>query len=132
MEQIAAKTKEVKVPGPDHPISIRQAEGTVAVSVAGTIVAQSSRALRLEENGYSSVFYIPRDDANMSLLERTTHYRNCSYKGDCSYFSIPVGGSKSEFAAWTYEEPYAAMAEIKDHLAFYPTRVDEITFVPNP
>ena len=132
MAQTTAKTKEIKIPGPDHPIYIHPAEGTVTISVAGTIVAKSSHALRLEEKGYPSVFYIPRDHADMTLLERTTHYSYCPYKGDCSYFSIPVGGSKSEFAVWTYEEPYAALAAIKDHLAFYPTRVDEITFVPKP
>ena len=45
---------------------------------------------------------------------------------DCSYFSIPAGGKRSINAAWTYEEPYAAVAQIKGHIAFYPDRVDEI------
>ena len=66
----------------------------------------------------------------MSLLVRTTHYTYCPYKGDCTYFSIPIGGSKSEFAVWTYEDPYESVAIIKDYLAFYPTRVDDIHVLP--
>jgi uncharacterized protein (DUF427 family) len=119
-------TKEIKIPGPDHPITINPATETVRVTVAGVIIAQSAHALILEEKGYPPVYYIPRKDADMSQLVRTTHYSYCPYKGDCSYFSIPAGGSKSEYAVWTYENPYEAVAVIKDHLAFYPSRVDEI------
>ena len=124
------KGKEVKIPGPEHPISITPFRGAVRVTVAGKVVAQSSHALCLEEKGYPPVYYIPRDDADMSLLVRTTHYTYCPYKGDCTYFSIPIGGSKSEFAVWTYEDPYESVAIIKDYLAFYPTRVDDIHVLP--
>jgi uncharacterized protein (DUF427 family) len=122
-------TKEIKIPGPDHPITITPATETVRVAVAGAIIAQSAHALILEEKGYPPVYYIPREDADMSQLVRTTHYSYCPYKGDCSYFSIPAGGSKSEYAVWTYENPYEAVAVIKDHLAFYPSRVDEIAII---
>jgi uncharacterized protein (DUF427 family) len=124
MNNTSSKGKEIKIPGPDHPITIFPAERTVRVSVAGRIVAESSRALRLEEKGHDPVYYVPRDDADMSLLVRTTHYTYCPYKGDCTYYSIPIGGTKSEYAVWTYEKPYEAMAEIQEYLAFYPTRVD--------
>jgi uncharacterized protein (DUF427 family) len=72
---------------------------------------------------------LPRSDADMSLLVRTTHYTYCPYKGDCTYYSIPIGGAKSEYAVWTYEKPYHAMASIKEHLAFYPSRVDAIEVI---
>jgi uncharacterized protein (DUF427 family) len=130
MEIKSNKGKEVKIPGPDHPITISPAEGKVRVTVAGRIVAESTRALRLEEKGYPPVYYLPRDDADMSLLVRTTHYTYCPYKGDCSYYSIPAGGAKSEYAVWTYEKPYEAVVDIKEHLAFYPNRVDAIDVVP--
>jgi uncharacterized protein (DUF427 family) len=29
-------------------------------------------------------------------------------------------------AVWTYEAPYEAVAQIQNHLAFYPNRVDSI------
>ena len=83
----------------------------------------------MEEKGYSPVYYLPRSDADMSLLVRTTHYTYCPYKGDCTYYSIPIGGAKSEYAVWTYEKPYEAMADIKEYLAFYPARVDAIEVV---
>jgi uncharacterized protein (DUF427 family) len=118
--------KEVRIPGPDHPITISSAEGKVRVTVAGKVVAESARALRLEEKGYPPVYYLPRNDANMSLLVRTTHYTYCPYKGDCTYYSIPIGGTKSEFAVWTYEKPHEAVAGIGEYLAFYPSRVDAI------
>jgi uncharacterized protein (DUF427 family) len=91
-----SKGKEIKIPGPDHPIAISLVEGTVRVMVAGKIVAESTRALRLEEKAYPPVYYLPRNDADMSLLVRTTHYTYCPYKGDCTYYSIPIGGARSE------------------------------------
>jgi uncharacterized protein (DUF427 family) len=124
METKSNKGKEVRIPGPDHPITISPAEGSVRVTVAGRIVAESNRALRLEENGYPAVYYLPRNDADVSLLVRTSHYTYCPYKGDCSYYSIFVGSARSENAVWTYETPYEAVAEIKEYLAFYSSRVD--------
>ena len=129
MNNTLSKGKEIKIPGPDHPITISPAGGKVRVTVVGQVVAESTRALRLEEKGYPSVYYVPRNDADMSLLVRTTHYTYCPYKGDCTYYSIPIGGTKSEYAVWTYEKPYEAVAEIREHLAFYPTRVDAIELI---
>ena len=129
MNNTSSKGKEIKIPGPDHPITISPAEGTVRVSVAGRIVAESKRALRLEEKGHDRVYYLPRSDADMSLLVRTKHYTYCPYKGDCTYYSIPIGGTNSEYAVWTYEKPYEAMASIQEYLAFYPTRVDAIEVI---
>jgi len=126
MEKQAPKGKEIKIPGPDHTISIVPFQGRVQVVVAGRVVAESERVLQLDEAGYPAVYYIPRDDADMSLLVRTKHYTYCPYKGDCTYYSIPIGGERSEYAVWTYEAPYEAVAQIKDHLAFYPTRVEAI------
>jgi uncharacterized protein (DUF427 family) len=129
METKISQDKQIKIPGPDHPIAISPADGTVRVTVAGRIVAESTRALRLKEKGYPPVYYLPRSDADMSLLVRTTHYTHCPYKGDAAYYSISVGGTKSENAVWTYEEPYEAVANIKEYLAFYPSRVDAVEVI---
>ena len=93
--------QEIKIPGPEHPITISPAEGRVRVTVAERIVTESAQALRLEEKGYPPVYYLSRNDADMSLLLRTTHYIYCPYKGDCTYYNIPIGRSKSEYAVWT-------------------------------
>ena len=130
MNKTSSEGKEIKTPGPDHPITISPAEGKVRVAIAGKTVAESTRALRLEEKGYQPVYYLPPDDADMSLLVRTTHSTYCPYKGDCSYYSIPIGGSRSENAVWTYERPHEAVAGIRNYLAFYPSRVDAIEVIP--
>lgn len=115
-----------KIPGPDHPISISRNDGRVVVRVAGQTVAITHAALRLEEASYPAVLYIPRADVDMSKLQRTEHTTYCPYKGDCSYYSIPSGGSKSINAVWCYEKPHAAVSSIAHRLAFYPNRVDSI------
>ncbi len=101
METKTSKGKEIRIPGPDHPITISPVEGKVRVAVAGRIVAESTRALRLEEKEYPPVYYLPRSDADMSLLIRTTHSTYCPYKGDCTYYSISTGGAKSEHTVRT-------------------------------
>jgi uncharacterized protein (DUF427 family) len=129
MNNTLSKAKEIKIPGPDHPITISPAESKLRVTVAGRIVAESTRALRLEEKGYLPVYYLPRSDADMLLLVRTRHYTYCPYKGDCSYYNISIGGSRSENAVWTYEKPHEAVADIEQYLAFYPWRVDAIEVI---
>jgi len=116
----------MKLPGPDHPISILPNPSRVVVSVAGLAVADTSRALTLKEASYPPVQYIPRKDVDMALLERTNHKTYCPYKGECSYYSIPIGAQRSVDAVWSYEDPYPAAAAIREYLAFYPARVDAI------
>ena len=120
------KEKAIKIPGPDHPISIQPNPARVVVSVAGRVIAETCNALKLREADYPPVQYIPRADVDCSRLERTDHATYCPYKGDCKYLSISAGGKKSVNAVWTYENPYPAVAQIKGHVAFYPNRIDEI------
>lgn len=116
----------MKQPGPDHLITIARNSKRVRVWFAGHAIADSTRALTLNEAGYKPVQYIPRDDADMSRLQRTTHASHCPYKGEASYFTIQIDGRSAANAAWSYERPYPAMAEIAGHLAFYASRVDAI------
>ena len=116
----------MKLPGPDHPITIARNSHRVRVMFAGKVIADTTRALTLSEAGYKPVQYIPREDADMRLLQPTAHASHCPYKGDASYFSIVVDGRRAENAVWSYQQPYPAMAEIAGHLAFYPNRVDAI------
>jgi len=129
MNHISSKGKEIGIPGTEHPIMISPTEGRVRVTVAGRIVAESTRALRLEEKGYPPVYYLPRSDADTRLLVRTIHHTYCPYKGDAAYYSIPIGGAKSEDSVWTYEEPHEAVESIKEYLAFYPSRVDALEVI---
>ncbi|MFM0072235.1 DUF427 domain-containing protein [Paraburkholderia sediminicola] len=122
--------KIIKVPGPDHPITIAPDKAHVVVTVAGRVIADTRNALVLREAAYPPVYYIPRNDVEMTLLERTDHTTYCPYKGDCAYYSIPLGGERAVNAVWTYESPYAPVKEIAQHLAFYPNRVDSIDVQP--
>ncbi|HEY1927968.1 MAG TPA: DUF427 domain-containing protein [Caulobacteraceae bacterium] len=123
--------RPIKVPGPDHPIEIQPGASRVVVTVGGKVIADTREALTLTEANYPPVQYIPRRDVDMAALERSDHGSYCPYKGDASYYSIPVGGDRSTNAVWTYEAPFPAMAAIKDYVAFYPDRVDEIAEVPS-
>ncbi len=118
--------RQIKQPGPDHPITIELTQARVIVKVAGRIVAHTQDAVTLSEADYATVQYIPFGDVDRSLLEPTHHTTYCPYKGDCSYYSVPAGGDRSVNAVWTYGSPFSAVAEIKDRVAFYPDRVDEI------
>ena len=116
-------SRPIRIQGPDHPITVTRSDAHVVVRAAGQVIAETRRALELREASYPPVFYIPRADADMTLLVRTEHASYCPYKGEAAYFSIRGG---AENAVWSYEAPYAAVAEIGDHLAFYPDRVEAI------
>jgi uncharacterized protein (DUF427 family) len=118
--------KPIMQPGPDHPISVEPNSARVVVTVAGKMLADSERALTLREADYPPVQYIPLDDVDRSLLLETDHASYCPFKGDASYYSVPLGGERSVNAVWVYHEPYDAVAEIKDHVAFYPDRIDSL------
>jgi uncharacterized protein (DUF427 family) len=119
-------SKPIKIPGPDHPITIAQARERITVTVAGRRIVDTREALTLKEAAYPPVYYIPRKDVDMTQLQRTSHQTYCPYKGECAYYSIPAGGERSVNAVWTYEAPYPAVSKIQDYLAFYPDRVEAI------
>ncbi|WBL76206.1 DUF427 domain-containing protein [Bradyrhizobium xenonodulans] len=113
----------MKLPGPDHPITITQNPRRVRVTAGDIVIAETSKALTLKEAKYPAVQYVPREDANMALLERTDRVTHCPYKGDANYYSVKADGKALDNAIWTYETPFPAMTEISGHLAFYPDKV---------
>ena len=115
---------------PDHPITVTPTEGRVRVIFAGKVVADTTKALTLQEASYPGVQYIPRADVDQSLLTKTAHSTHCPYKGDASYYSIHADGRTAENAIWSYETPKADMREIAGYVAFYPNRVDRIERIP--
>jgi uncharacterized protein (DUF427 family) len=113
----------MKTPGPDHPITITPLEGTVSVQFKGTQVAQSSKALQLQESSYPPVIYIPLSDVSIEHYEKTAHQSHCPYKGDASYYSLNAGGQTAQNAVWSYEHAYPAVKDIEGHVAFYADKV---------
>jgi uncharacterized protein (DUF427 family) len=108
----------------DHPITITPIAERVRVVWRGKTIGESGRALELAEAGYKPVAYVPRDDVNMSLLQRTDRVTTCPYKGEANYYSLVDGEAHDDNAVWTYERPKADVVEIAAHLAFYPNRVE--------
>jgi uncharacterized protein (DUF427 family) len=113
----------MKLPGPDHPITITPNPRRVRVEVNGHVIADSAKALTLQEATYPAVQYLPRKDIEMGYFGKTEHHTNCPYKGEASYFTLTLDGEILENVAWSYEAPYPAMEQIGEHLAFYTNRV---------
>ncbi len=112
------------IPGPDHPITVEPHSKHVVVTYKGEVIADTRNALRLTEASYGPVLYFPRADVDMAKLTRSERATYCPYKGDCSYYNLPAGEARAANAVWTYETPYDSVAEIREHLAFYPDRVE--------
>jgi uncharacterized protein (DUF427 family) len=122
-KRLSERVEIMRLPGPDHPITISSNPRRIRVTAGDTVIAETTHALSLKEASYPAVQYVPRADARMELLKRTERVTHCPYKGDASYFSIAADGKTIENAIWTYETPFPAMAEISGYLAFYPDKV---------
>jgi uncharacterized protein (DUF427 family) len=112
-----------KIPDASHPITITATPGTVRVTVGDTVVAESSAALTLQESTYPPVQYVPLADVDAAVITKTDSSSYCPFKGDASYYSVQAPDGTLTDAAWTYEDPYDAVAQIADHVAFYPNKV---------
>jgi uncharacterized protein (DUF427 family) len=123
-------SREMKLPGPDHQISIAPSTDRVRVRSGETTIADSNSTLVLHETNYQPVRYIPLADVDRSLLAPSDLTTYCPYKGDASYYSIIADQERGTNAVWSYDQPYPAVAEIKDHVAFYPDRVDLTVSAP--
>jgi uncharacterized protein (DUF427 family) len=115
---------EIKTPGPDHPITIASSGDHVVVRSGEATIADSHATLVLREADYPPVRYVPIADVDRSRLAASELTTYCPYKGEASYYSIAPDGERGTDAVWFYTDPYPAVAEIKDHVAFYPDRVE--------
>ncbi len=111
--------REILVPGPDHPITIAPTDGRLVVRAGDVIIADTEDALTLRETTYPPRHYIPLDDIDAGALRPSETHTYCPYKGEASYYTVAAGGVEVEDAAWTYTEPYEAVAEIAGRVAFY-------------
>jgi uncharacterized protein (DUF427 family) len=107
-----------------HPITISPADGRVVVKWRGRTIVDTTKALELKEHVYPVVYYVPREDADMSVFARTARETTCPYKGVANYFTLQSGDEVDANAVWTYETPKPGVAAIREHLAFYPDKVE--------
>jgi uncharacterized protein (DUF427 family) len=111
-----------------HRITTRPFEGTVRVRKAGQVLAESSRAVALEETGLPTRYYVPREDVRTDLLTPSETTSHCPFKGDATYFSAP----DAKDAFWVYENPSEENAlPVARMLAPWPGRV-EVTIDGEP
>ena len=107
-----------------HTISIHPSDAHVEVVLDGEVLASTDRALRLEETGLPPRYYIPQDDVRMDLLVATSFHTTCPFKGEASYWSADLGGTRHDGIVWAYDTPIAAAEAIAGHLSFYPDRTE--------
>jgi uncharacterized protein (DUF427 family) len=120
-------SREVRIPGPDHPITVEPAKQHLTVRAGDTVVAETDAALALTEASYPAVYYVPLADVDQRLLRPTESHTYCPYKGEASYYALNTGSGEIPDAIWTYPTPYDAVAEIAGHVAFYPQHVQITT-----
>jgi uncharacterized protein (DUF427 family) len=123
---LAAGMTDIRVPGLSHPITVEPTSQQVTVHLDGRVVVDTSRALTLREASYPPVQYVPTDDVDPALLAPSSHTSWCPFKGRATYYDLVVGDRVAPAAVWTYLAPHAAVAQVKDHVAFYADRVDSI------
>lgn len=109
-------------PDASHPITVAPLNKRVVVSAGGTIIAETTAAMTLQEATYPAVAYVPLSDVDPSVLVDSDHRTYCPYKGDATYLSVDVNGDVIANGIWRYEHPYAPVSAIADHVAFYPDR----------
>lgn len=114
----------MKIPGPDHPITLTPAKTRWRAMFAGHVIADTRDAMVLQEAAYKPVVYFPREDVSMEYFSRTDRTTHCPYKGDAAYYTVLMDGQFADNAVWTYEEPYPAMEQIRGRLAFYPDKIE--------
>ena len=131
-------------PGPDQesvwdyprPPRVAADAREVIVKVGTTEVARTKRALRMLETASPPTFYLPFADIDMRLLEPASGSSSCEWKGEARYFSVRTERDLLTAVAWSYPEPYPEYSVLRDHLSFYPGRiectVDGVRVEPQP
>ncbi len=100
-------------------MTIRKAKGTWVVRAGGAVLGESSDALELTEGDLPPVIYFPRTDVGMAFLDASDKTSYVPNKGDKQFFSIVTKSTTLEDAAWSYDDPKPAVADIAGYLAFY-------------
>lgn len=105
-------------------IKVAAHEGRVTVMFDGKIIADSTRAIDLDEPGNPLRIYIPREDVTPDVLRQSQHTSMCPYKGDAAYHSLHSGTEVAENAVWYYANPCPLVEPIRDHLAFWGDKIE--------
>jgi uncharacterized protein (DUF427 family) len=105
---------------PDYRVDVLRRRNRVLARCGETVVADTENSLLVDEQDHGLVFYFPRTDVRLDLLEPTDDSSRCPYKGDASYWRM-VGADRP--IGWSYEQPYPEVGQIAGYIAFYQDRV---------
>jgi class 3 adenylate cyclase/uncharacterized protein (DUF427 family) len=106
-------------------VVIEPSPARVRAVFGGETVADSTSALVMHETRLPPVYYFPRADVRMDLLQPTNHLTHCPFKGNASYWSIAAGGAVAENAAWSYQDPYDESSSVEGYIAFDWEAIDD-------
>ena len=128
ISKISGKEYPDTAPGfekhPGYRVDFERSPRQLRVDFNGETVAHSTDAHLLLESSHVPVYYFPREDVRMDLMEATDLYTFCPFKGEANYWTLKVGQKRAENALWSYDEPFVEAASIKDHVAFYWNKMD--------
>lgn len=124
MERIEPGPGQESVWDYPRPPALEQAENHVRVEVEGIIIADSANAKRVLETSHPPVYYIPPTDIEMQYLQPASSTSYCEWKGTARYHNLKINGRLIEKAAWSYADPSPRFKSIKNHVAFYPHKMD--------
>lgn len=110
-----------------RPPRIEATGEVVVVELGETVIAETTRPLRVLETASPPTYYLPFDDVLVGALEPIDHRTHCEWKGLARYFSVRGGFRVEVAAAWHYPEPTPAFEALRGHVAFYPGRMDRCT-----
>lgn len=108
----------------DYTITYTPSDKRVKVVFAGVTVADTRRAILVQETRLPPVFYLPRDDVRMELMQSSDYHTHCPFKGNASYWTLTVGDQVAENVVWSYEAPLPDAEPIRDYVAFYRNRME--------
>lgn len=111
---------------PDHHVIEDRFTDSIQVYFNEVKIAESSNVIKVAEDDHPDRFYFPREDIKMEYLQPTSEVSECPFKGKANYFSIKVGDKNSVNAAWSYESPFDEHIQLKNRIAFYEDKIDEL------
>ena len=109
---------------PNYRVDLEQGPRRVRVVFNGETIADSGKALVVHETAHEPIYYFPRDDVRLDLLERTEHHTFCPFKGEASYWTVRAGGGVAENAIWSYEDPFEEVAGLANYMSFYADQLE--------
>ncbi len=124
MKRIEPKAGQESVWDYPRPPKLERTNKTLKIVFNGEIIAETNSAFRVLETSHPPVYYFPPEDVRMEFLTAGANSSFCEWKGRAGYYGLRVGDQTVENAAWFYPQPTKSFAEIKNYLAFYPSKMD--------